>query len=147
MAREVKVLLTPEQQTRFSSPRKVNPAVYEAYLRGIYHITQYTEENIDRGLKYLHEAVEIDLAEPLAYAGRRQEALDIAEHMDASRAWFTAQIYAALGEKSKALDLLEACYRDRVPVLPWIRVHGGEYDALRDEPRFQELLKRMNLPL
>lgn len=82
-----------------------------------------------------------------AHAGKREEALEIAERLDVSRAWFTVQIYAALGEKSKALDLLEGCYRDRVPVLPWIRVHGGEYDALRDEPRFQDLLKKMNLPL
>ncbi len=67
--------------------------------------------------------------------------------MDPSQDWFTAQIYAALGEKRKTLGLLEACSRDRVPILPWIRVRGGEHDALRNEPRFQELLKRMNLPL
>jgi len=101
----------------------------------------------DVATRTVQRTVEIDPAEPLAYAGRRQEALEIAERMDSSRDWFTAQIYTALGENSKALDLLEACYRDRVPVPPWIRVHGGEYDALRDEPRFQELLKRMNLPL
>ncbi|MCJ7485843.1 MAG: serine/threonine-protein kinase, partial [Candidatus Aminicenantes bacterium] len=69
IAREVNIRLTPEQQTRLSSPRKVNPEVYEAYLRGMFYLTQYTEENLDRGLKYLHQAVEIDPAEPLAYAG------------------------------------------------------------------------------
>jgi len=42
--------------------------------------------------------------------------------------------------------VLEAGYRDRISVLPWIRVHGGESDALRDEPRFQALVDRMNLP-
>jgi TolB-like protein len=334
IAKEVNALLTPEQQTRFSSPRQVNPEVYEAYLRGMFYLTQYTQENLDRGLKYLHQAVEIDPAEPLAYAGlaegyvtighspspppetfpraraaaeralaldpsmaeavgaladvalyyewdwakaeeyfqraiklnpslamthyhyawyhalfdrvdkaisehklardldplrpvhtawlgglynyagrfdeaiaeaqkamdlnpnygpsyyvmvqaysrkgmydeatatalkaaqssskyagpallgiayahagRREEALEIADRLEPSRSWFTAQIYIALGEKDKALRLLEACYQDHVPVLPWIRVHNGEYEPLRDEPRFRELVKRMNLPL
>lgn len=334
IASKINVSLTPELKTQFSTPRKVNPAVYEAYLRGMYYLTLYTDEDIQKGLKILHEAVEIDPAEPLAYAGlaegyvtighspspspetfprakaaaeralaldprmveavgaladialyhdwdwvkaeeyfqralklnpnsamthyhyawmlalfnrideaiaehvrareldplrpvhtawlgglynyagrydealaeakkalelrpkygpsyyvmvwayshkgmheeaiaaakegvqatskyagpvllgiayalagRRQEALEFAERTDLSQAWFTAQIYAALGEKDKALDLLESCYRDRTSVLPWIRVHGGEYEPLFNEPRFRELVKRMNLPL
>ncbi len=333
VARQINAVLTPEQQIRLSSPRKVNPAVYEAYLRGMYYLTQYAPD-VEKGLKILHEAVELDPAEPLAYAGlaegyvtighspspspetfprakaaaekalsldptmaeavgaladvalyhdwdwakaeqyfqrafklnpnlamthyhnawrlalfnrmdeaiaehkrardldplrpvhtawlgglyyyegrydeaiaealkalelqpgygpsyyvmvqaysakgmhdeaiataqqglpsnskyagpallgiayahagQRKEALEIAERIDPSRGLFAAQIYAALGEKNKALDILEANYRDHISILPWIRVHGGEYEALRDEPRFRELLKLMNLPL
>lgn len=46
-----------------------------------------------------------------ALAGKRQEALEIAESADASKAWFTAQIYAALpgpGQKDGPSSLWSA---------------------------------------
>jgi tetratricopeptide (TPR) repeat protein len=333
VAKKVNARLTPAQQTRLAAPRKVNPEVYEAYLRGMYYLTQYEEGSLDKGLKELHRAVEIDPADPLAYsglaegyvtighspspppetfprakaaaeralaldpsmaeaigsladialyydwdwakadgyfqrslqinpslamtryhhawalalfdrmdeaieehkrardldplrpvhtawlgglyiyvgkfdeaiaearkaltlnpeygpsyyvevqalcrqgkyeeaiatarrgaaskskyagpmllgvayahAGRRKEALEIAEQMDSSRAWFAAQIYAVLGDKDEAMRLLESGYRDHSPLLPWIRIRNGEFASLRDDPRFRDLVKRMNLP-
>jgi Tfp pilus assembly protein PilF len=35
----------------------------------MFHLNQYTPEGVQRGLAYLHEAVEKDPADPLAYAG------------------------------------------------------------------------------
>jgi tetratricopeptide (TPR) repeat protein len=35
----------------------------------MFHLNQYTPEGVQRGLTYLHEAVEKDPADPLAYAG------------------------------------------------------------------------------
>jgi Flp pilus assembly protein TadD len=56
----------------------------------------------------------------------------------------TAMIYAVLGDKRTALDLLEKAYEDRDPHLPWIKVDHN-YDSLRSEPRFIELLKKVGL--
>jgi serine/threonine-protein kinase len=69
VARKVDVALTPDQERRLAGARSVNPEVYESYLRGMFHVAQNTPESFEKGMRYLHRAVEIDPAEPLAYAG------------------------------------------------------------------------------
>jgi hypothetical protein len=56
----------------------------------------------------------------------------------------TARIYAVLGDKRTALDLMEKAYEDRDRHLLWIKV-DHDYDSLRSEPRFIELLKKVGL--
>jgi len=49
------------------------------------------------------------------------------------------------GEKDLAMDWLERGFEMRDSYMPYVGVMPG-FDSLRDEPRFQELLRRMNLP-
>ena len=56
----------------------------------------------------------------------------------------TATIYAVLGNKRTALDLLEKAYGERDKNLAWIKVDHN-CDLLRSEPRFIELLKKVGL--
>lgn len=72
IAEQVRVQLTPDEERRLASARKVNPEVYETYARGMYHLNQYTPEGVQRGLALLHRAVEMDPEDPLAYAGLAQ---------------------------------------------------------------------------
>jgi serine/threonine-protein kinase len=69
IAREAQVELTPDQQTRLGTARQVRQDTYEAYLRGMFLLRKGTREESERGLAYLHEALENDPADPLAYAG------------------------------------------------------------------------------
>jgi TolB-like protein/Flp pilus assembly protein TadD len=69
IAQEIKVTLTPQEQTRLAASRRVNPQTYEAYLRGMFHLNQFTPEGFEKGLAYLHEAVTKDPDDPLANAG------------------------------------------------------------------------------
>ncbi len=69
IAKEIKIAVTPEEKTLLASTREVNPETYKAYLRGMFYLNKYTPEGIEKGLGYLHEAVEKDPADPLAYAG------------------------------------------------------------------------------
>jgi hypothetical protein len=50
-----------------------------------------------------------------------------------------------IGEHQRALDWLERAYEARDPNLPSIN-NREAFDMLRDQPRFQALLRRMNLP-
>ena len=54
-----------------------------------------------------------------------------------------AMVYAQLGEKDMAFEWLEKLYEERGP-LNYLNV-DGELDPLRDDPRFTDLLRRMNL--
>jgi hypothetical protein len=56
-----------------------------------------------------------------------------------------ATIYAALGEKSRALDALDQAYAERSFSLDFLKT-DPELDSLRSEPRFQALVLRMNFP-
>jgi len=54
-----------------------------------------------------------------------------------------AAVYLGLGEKEKALDWLEKAYEDRDPIFWWI--DGDQlYDSLRNEPRFQALVQKID---
>jgi TolB-like protein/Tfp pilus assembly protein PilF len=66
------------------------------------------------------------------------------ENGDAAAAQF-AEIYTQIGDRAQALDWLEKAYRLHDPGLAMMRGFVG-LDALRDEPRFQAVLKRMNFP-
>ena len=61
------------------------------------------------------------------------------------RATAVACLYAALGEKDKAFSYLEKAYEDRAFDLNTLQVEP-RFDPLRSDPRFQDLLRRMNFP-
>jgi hypothetical protein len=54
-------------------------------------------------------------------------------------------IYAALGERDQAMIELEKAYAERRSIILWIKV-TQEFDSLRSDPRFQDLLRRLGLP-
>lgn len=55
-----------------------------------------------------------------------------------------ARLYAYAGEKDRAIDWLDQAYDIRDSQLMYLQWHP-EWDSLRDNLRFQDLLRRMNL--
>jgi serine/threonine protein kinase/TolB-like protein/Tfp pilus assembly protein PilF len=78
IAQEVRAKLTPEAESILASSRQVNPDAQEAYLRGLYHMNQGTPDGYQKAVEYLHEAVEKDPSDPLAYAGLAAAYIQIA---------------------------------------------------------------------
>jgi hypothetical protein len=56
-------------QARLTAGRSINPEMYEAYLKGMFHLNKFTPEGTKKGLTYLHQAIEKDPTDPLPYAG------------------------------------------------------------------------------
>ena len=56
-----------------------------------------------------------------------------------------AGIYARLGEIDTAIKLLEEAYEKHDVIMVWLKVRH-HFDPLRGDPRFEELLRRMNFP-
>jgi len=56
-----------------------------------------------------------------------------------------AEAYIGLGEKDEAMSWLERAYEEHDQWMVYIKTYPG-WDALRSEPRFQALVRRMNFP-
>jgi len=56
-----------------------------------------------------------------------------------------AEIYAQWGDIPKALEWLETAYRVHDPGLVELKVDPA-LDPLRQEPRFQEIVRKLNFP-
>ncbi|MBS1117556.1 MAG: serine/threonine protein kinase with repeat, partial [candidate division NC10 bacterium] len=83
-------------------------------------------------------------------AGMQEEALSVLRRLDElSKERYVGPLYRALvwiglGAKDKALEYLEEAYVGRESAMAFLGV-WPVFDALRSEPRFKGLLKKMNL--
>jgi serine/threonine protein kinase/Tfp pilus assembly protein PilF len=92
-----------------------------------------------------------ELGRAYALSGKRQEAQEIADRL--IREWKRSHVGAydiaiiqvGLGDKEQALAWLEKAYEDRTFFMVGLKVEP-ELDPLRSDPRFQDLLGRMNFP-
>jgi len=85
-----------------------------------------------------------------AAAGKREEALALLPQLLAGgrgpppSPFSMASIYTALGDKDQAFAWLERGYDSRFAVMPSLCV-SPTFKSLRDDPRFDQLLRKMNL--
>ncbi|MCI0444934.1 protein kinase [bacterium] len=84
-------------------------------------------------------------------AGKREEATRLLDELsrrpetEKAGANRLALIHIGLGNKDRAVEMLEKAYENHETTLVWLKVLEF-YDPLRDHPRFQALVQRMNLP-
>jgi hypothetical protein len=87
----------------------------------------------------------------LAKSGKRDEAVKLLGELKQESArnyvqsYTFALIYIGLGDKEEALNYLEKHMSSRAETANTYAT-APELDDLRSEPRFKEMLKRMNLP-
>ena len=92
------------------------------------------------------------LANAYAMTGKRAEAEKILHDLELRSkdspvpAYILATIYAGLGEKNKAMQLLEKAYSEKSLELSWHIKADPRIDNLRSYPRFQAFVQRMGFP-
>ncbi len=69
IAQEIQVKLTPKEEASLAHCRTVDPAAYEAYLRGLHSWNKRTESGLRQGIEYFQLAIEKDPTYARAYAG------------------------------------------------------------------------------
>ncbi|MCJ7627516.1 MAG: tetratricopeptide repeat-containing serine/threonine-protein kinase, partial [Longimicrobiales bacterium] len=69
IAARAEVRLSPAEEARLGGNRTIDPATYEAYLRGMHLLHKRTPEDVAQGLVYLHDATDRNPAEAMAWAG------------------------------------------------------------------------------
>jgi TolB-like protein/Tfp pilus assembly protein PilF len=69
VAKEIRVVVTPDERARLMRSEVVDPEAYEAYLKGRYHWEKWTLEGIQKSTEYFQEAIAIDPDYAPAWAG------------------------------------------------------------------------------
>jgi tetratricopeptide (TPR) repeat protein len=120
-------------------------------LGALYHLTG----NYDAALEMVRRSFpgdqELDDALDRGYAegGYRAALVRYAETLAARPgaaerlSWDIACRYAWAGDRERTLNWLEVAYQARVPLLVFI--NSPELDLVRDDPRYQDLRRRMGL--
>jgi TolB-like protein/Tfp pilus assembly protein PilF len=114
----------------------------------------------DEAINSVSKAVELSphatlflgfLGEAHAAAGHHQEAQKILGRLqELSKTQYVTPHYLArinlvLGRREDALTWLEKAYRERASLMVLLKT-DPRFDELRSEPRFQDLMRRMNFP-
>jgi len=123
-------------------------------LRSAYHNKGMYEEALEMWQRYYATRGDREAEEALsrgyAEAGYSGALSSVAEMLiERSRTtfvtpWRIGTLYTRAGKNEEALVWLEKAYEAHDPNMPYISV-DPIFDGLRDDPRFQELLRRMNL--
>jgi tetratricopeptide (TPR) repeat protein len=147
--------LYQEAETQLKETLRMNPDFRQAhrYLGGVYVM----KERFDDAIAEFKKAASNEEWEPgfTAYAygmaGRKAEAERILERTKgffARRGDFgklpLAVAYIGSGQKDRAIECLEQEYRDHSVAMTSLK-SNPEYDSLRSDPRFVDLLRRVHL--
>ena len=123
-------------------------------LRNSYHQKGMYEESLEVAKRLYVARGEHDVAEALergrSHGGYQEAMRQAAEALMArsnpGNAMRVAALFTYAGDTERALDWLETAYRERLQNMIYLGVYP-KWDPLRSDPRFQDLLRRMNLPL
>ena len=83
------------------------------------------------------------------HAGKRNQARAVLDQLEQKFGpqfvppVFCAFVYAGLGECARAIEHLEKAFEIHDALVLWLRV-SPDWDVLRSEPRFQDLLRKLN---
>jgi TolB-like protein/Tfp pilus assembly protein PilF len=113
-----------------------------------------------KALEHLREAVRLSpdhskivaaLGYGYAVTGDREEARKTLERLEemSRTQWVppydVAMVYAGLNDKDAAFEWLDRALEERDIWLGWVKAEAG-FENIRDDPRFEDLLRRMDFP-
>src|SRR5262249_1351523 len=69
IASNLRIRLSGKEQDKILRRYNASPAAYELYLKGRFFWGKRTKQNLEQGIEYFHQAIQIDPNYALAYAG------------------------------------------------------------------------------
>jgi TolB-like protein/Tfp pilus assembly protein PilF len=69
ISQKLRLRLSGEEKTRLAKHSTENAEAYQLYLKGRYSVLKFTEEDLEKGLGYLNQAIALDPNYALAYDG------------------------------------------------------------------------------
>jgi tetratricopeptide (TPR) repeat protein len=117
------------------------------YQKGMYEeaLEEAKKFFIGRGYSDAAEAMTKGAAESGYTGAMIKAAKALEERSNPADSVYIARLYLNGGDKERALEWLEKGYLERVQDMVYVGV-SPIYDPLREDPRFQDLIRRMNYP-
>lgn len=136
VASQVRVTLSPEEVARFSDASSINPAAYEAFLKGQFYVERFTPQDMELAGGYFQQAVDLDPDYALGHWGLSRHCgfLSQAGHITPQQA-----SERCLPHLLKALDLdpfLPEAHMGYANHLTW-----QQYDWKRAGPAFERAIE------
>lgn len=94
---EIRIQVTPNERTRLSSARSVDPEAHEEYLLGRYHLSKRNEADLNQAITHFRRAIDIAPDYAAAYGG-------LAEAWKESGIW-AGKSYLEVGVEARAAVL------------------------------------------
>lgn len=136
IAGQVRVKLTPEEKAQFAQVHPIDPAAYEAYLKGRYHWNRRNAGELPKAMQYFQDAIARDPGYAAAYAG-------LADSLSTIAAWTFAPPRENC-EKARALALqameMEPSLAEPHVSLGWIHA-WYDFDFAAAEREFERALE------
>ena len=144
--REFRMVL--EMDSNFIGAHRELAVVYKATGLEKESISEWVQEATLAGAPSLAETIKIAYARG-GYKSALKARLKFNQHRRLAGSYVSfrsfARLYAALGEKDLALQSLEKAFAAREP-MAWLNV-DPEWDPIRADPRFQDLVRCVGLPV
>jgi serine/threonine-protein kinase len=138
IAREIRIKLTPEEQTRLAATRPVDAEAYEAFLKGRYHWYRRSPDALKKALAYLQRAIAKDSTYALAHAGLADAYISLG--WDLYAVLPPAEAYPKAKEAAeRALELDPNCAEAHA-ALGWAAA-GYDWDWTAAEKQFQRAIE------
>jgi adenylate cyclase len=117
------------------------------------------QKRYDEALPAIQKSIELTRGMPLAIAclgdlygrtGKRDKAEKVLQEVESLlherhvTSVLLAFIYAGLRDRDNFFESVNRAYEEHNPLLVWLKIYP-EYDAMRSDPRYHELLRRMHL--
>ena len=129
-----------------------DPVAYNS-LWETYHMKGMYEESLESAKAFFTGLGFAEIAEVMAqgyeedgYSGAMTSAAETMEAFSKQTyisPYSIAMMYVLAGDKEKTIEWLEMGYEMRDPMMPYVSIFT--FDLLDDDPRYQDLLRRMNL--
>jgi tetratricopeptide (TPR) repeat protein len=118
------------------------------YMKGMYEESLKSAQAFFKGLGFAEIAeVMAQGYEEDGYSGAMTSAAEVMVAFSKQTyisPYYIAMMYAFAGDKENTIEWLEIGYEMKDPMMPYISAFT--FDLLDEDPRYQDLLRRMNLP-
>ena len=136
VAGQIRVELTDDERAGFQNTEVVNPASYDAFLKGVFHVERFTPEDLQQAAGYFQQSVDLDPDSALGHWGLAKLCLFQAQMKIMSPPEARAQCRPPM-ERALELDpLLPEAYSGLASTLTW---QHFDWDAAR--PNFARAIQ------